>query len=238
MNAPAHTSQLLLFGGTGAIGSAIAERFLKSGWRVVIVTRQANDIADSVQWDPLDPDDQVGSSSISAYGSYEAVCWAQGQNCNDSIYDVNISEHEQLYRANCLYTLASMQFLVRNNLLAKPARLCVISSIWQNISRQNKLSYAMTKAACQGLVLSAANDLGRDGHLINAVLPGALDTPMTRNNLTPEQLANLEGGTQFGRLATLNDVASAVEFLCSGANMSLTGQFIKVDLGYSDVRIV
>jgi enoyl-[acyl-carrier-protein] reductase (NADH) len=44
--------------------------------------------------------------------------------------------------------------------------------------------------------------------------------------------------TQFGRLASLQDVANAAYFLCSDGNTGITGQFIKVDLGYSDVRII
>jgi Dehydrogenases with different specificities (related to short-chain alcohol dehydrogenases) len=64
----------------------------------------------------------------------------------------------------------------------------VISSIWQNIARQNKLSYCVTKAALQGLIQSLMIDLGSAGHLVNAVLPGVLDTQMTRNNLLAEQL--------------------------------------------------
>jgi NAD(P)-dependent dehydrogenase (short-subunit alcohol dehydrogenase family) len=74
--------------------------------------------------------------------------------------------------------------------------------------------------------------------LINAVLPGPLDTPMTRRNLSAEQMASFTGATRFGRLASLADVANLVYFLCSPANTGITGQFIAADLGYSHVRIV
>jgi NAD(P)-dependent dehydrogenase (short-subunit alcohol dehydrogenase family) len=96
----------------------------------------------------------------------------------------------------------------------------------------------MSKAALKGLVLSAAADLAKDGHLINAVLPGALDTPMTRRNLSAEQIGRLEGATQFGKLSKLGDVASLVCYLCGAENTGITGQFIAADLGFSHVRIV
>ncbi len=96
----------------------------------------------------------------------------------------------------------------------------------------------MTKAALQGLVLSAAADMGADGHMMNAVLPGALETPMTRKNLTAAQVDGLAAATQFGRLASLEDVASVVMYLCSRENTGITGQFIGADLGFSSVRIV
>jgi NAD(P)-dependent dehydrogenase (short-subunit alcohol dehydrogenase family) len=96
----------------------------------------------------------------------------------------------------------------------------------------------MSKAALQGLVLSAATDLAKDGHLINAVLPGALETPMTRKNLTDQQIDRLIQSTGHHRLVTLDEVASLVCYLCSPENTGITGQFIAADLGFSRVRIV
>ncbi len=87
-------------------------------------------------------------------------------------------------------------------------------------------------------MLSASADLARDGHLINAVLPGALETPMTRSNLSAEQIDRIASATGFNRLTSLGDVASAVLSLCSPDNTGLTGQFLTADLGFSHVRIV
>lgn len=230
--------KLLLFGGSGAIGSAIAQFFRGKGWRVVVVSRQEQPVADQICWDPLLRDCDQGIEQVVASGPYDAVCWAQGANLNDSIYSFDLESHEQLYRANVLFVLESMRALLQNSALKKPARLCIISSIWQNLARQNKLSYCVTKSALQGVVLSAANDLGKEGHLVNAVLPGVIDTPMTRKNLSNEQINRVTDSTQFGRLPSLDDVASSVYGLCSKLNTGLTGQFVTVDLGYSHVRVI
>jgi NAD(P)-dependent dehydrogenase (short-subunit alcohol dehydrogenase family) len=96
----------------------------------------------------------------------------------------------------------------------------------------------MSKAALQGLVLSASADLAEDGHLINAVLPGAIESPMTRKNLSAEQIDRLSATTGYNRLVSLEDVASLVCYLCSPQNTGITGQFIAADLGFSHVRIV
>lgn len=232
--------KLLLFGAAGAIGSAIAGVFASNGWRVIGVSRSPRaDEGNIAAWIAADLSlEDVDPAILDGQGEYQAVCWAQGANLNDSVYDVNLTAHMELYRANCVYVLNSLKLLLNRNLLAKPARLCVISSIWQEIARQNKLSYGMTKSALHGLVLSAAADLGAEGHLINAILPGALDTPMTRTNLSSEQIARLTAETQFGRLPQLNDVAGLAHFLCSEANTGITGQFVAADLGFSHVRIL
>lgn len=230
--------KLLLFGSTGAIGGAIARQFRAEGWRVIAVTRGAGDGADLMSWNPLADGDAAGAAAVCAAGPFDAVCWAQGANANDSVYQFDRATHESLYQANVVYILQSLHVLVDRQALARPARLCIISSIWQNLARQDKLSYSVTKAALQGLVLSAANDLGRDGHLVNAVLPGVIDTPMSRKNLTPRQIEGVIQATQFGRLTALQDVANAAYSLCGPGNTGITGQFVNVDLGFSHVRIV
>jgi len=237
--------RLLIFGGTGSIGVAIRQKFQDEGWQAVVVSRSALSNVSTVQWDPSAPDqienaDHKGRAvrTLRELGPFDAVCWAQGVNCNDSVYDFDITSHEKVYRANVLYVLSSLQTLLTERLLRKPARLCVISSIWQRLARQSKLSYCITKAALQGLVLSAAADLAREGHVINAVLPGVIDTPMTRNNLSEAQVRKVEDSTLFGRLPTLEEVASTVFGLCKADTTAVTGQFISVDLGYSSVRVI
>jgi hypothetical protein len=229
---------LLLFGASGSIGSAIGQKFIDQSWTVVGVTRGKPSNKFPISWNPFDDNVQHSIEALKLHGNFDAVCWAQGQNCNDSIYQFDEQLHRDVYEANVIYILKTLSVLLDNALLSKPAKLCVVSSIWQNISRQNKLSYGVSKAAIQGLVLSIANDIGKDGHLINAVLPGALDTPMTHNNLTKEQMNVVVNSTQFGRLANLDDVANTAFFLCSPENTGVTGQFVKVDLGYSDVRVI
>lgn len=235
-------ANLLLFGGSGSIGSAIHARFLREGWQVTVVSRSNGQIKGHVQWDPSSQGQSTaniaGIDVLVAQGPFDAVCWAQGMNGTDSVYTFDQYLHEDMYKANVLYVLNSMHTLVKRNLLRAPARLCVISSIWQEMARQTKLSYCVTKAALQGLVLSAAADLAQEGHVINAVLPGVIDTPMTRANLKPEQVRKVEEATLFGRLPTLEEVASCVYSLCDSSTTAVTGQFINVDLGYSRVRVI
>jgi 3-oxoacyl-[acyl-carrier protein] reductase len=239
----AASQKLLIFGATGAIGSSVVEAATDRGWEVFAVARtipkEGKSFDPRVKFVAADPFSPAFKADDLAFGApYTSVCWAQGANTNDSVYSVNLESHLSIYQANCAYILVTMQALLTSQLIAKGSRFCVISSIWQNLARQSKLSYCMSKAALQGLVLSAAADLAADGHLINAVLPGALETPMTRKNLTSDQISRLMTATAFGRLPSLDSVASLVCYLCSPDNAGITGQFIASDLGFSHVRIV
>ena len=210
------------------------------GWSVTGVSRsQRPDTADRswVRYDPAG--DGFSSVDFAAHGPFHAVCWAQGANCQDSVQDFDAAAGADLYEANCLYVARSLNELLAGNLLSPAgARLCVVSSIWQERARQTKLSYTMTKAALGGLVRSASVDLAADGHLINAVLPGVLDTPMTHAALAPEQVRRVAEATLFNALPTPAGVARLVGFLCSDQNTVVTGQSITADLGFSNVRLV
>ena len=228
---------LLVFGATGAIAAEICTTALTRGWQVTGVIRKPEATLPSGVT-PLVADPLSGPFNLTPANPYNAVCWAQGANATDSVYDLNLDRHMQLYQANVVYILVTLKALLAANLLAPAAKLCILSSIWQNLARQRKLSYCITKSALQGLVLSAAADLAPAGHVINAVLPGATDTPMTRSNLAPEQIDRLSQATGFNRLPSLTDVANLTCFLCSPENTGITGQFIAADLGFTHTRIV
>ncbi|BEI38371.1 SDR family NAD(P)-dependent oxidoreductase [Polynucleobacter sp. HIN8] len=229
---------LLLFGASGSIGNAIYQKFISKGWHVIRIIRKADNKSlmsnsEDIVWDPICKKIPLQLKKVARI---DAICWAQGINLSDSIEEFCLEEHYKLYQANVIYILVSLNQIINSGLLKVPTRLCIISSIWQNISRLKKLSYAVSKSALQGLVLSLANDLADRGHLVNAILPGAIDTPMTKSNLSNEQIETIKKATGFNRLVTLNDVSNITFYLCSPENSGITGQFIKVDLGYSDVR--
>lgn len=232
MTAP---QRVAVFGASGAIGGAISEWFLSRGDEVVAISRSGKGPASTgirhVRWDAESALPDMG-------GPLSAAVWAQGANCSDSIHTFDLDTHQAMYAANVTYVMTSLQALLARDEFVAGARLCIISSIWQNIARQNKLSYCVTKAALQGLVQSLAVDLGPLGHLVNAVLPGALDTPMTRANLSPEQIGRLESMTPLGALPALEDVTNLVGFLCSPSNTGITGQFVSADRGFSRARIL
>jgi 3-oxoacyl-[acyl-carrier protein] reductase len=231
---------LLVFGASGAIGGAVVRSAVERDWQITMVARKLPDIQlPEIRYLAIDPlSEDFVLSQLAPSVPYTSVCWAQGSNTSDNIYNLDLAVHRQIYDANCTYILVTLQALLQGGFLTPASRLCIISSIWQNLARQSKLSYCMSKAALEGLVLSAAADLAGDGHLVNAVLPGAIDTPMTRQNLSAEQIDRLSAATGHHRLVTLQDVASLVCYLCSPENTGITGQFIAADLGFSRVRII
>ena len=232
----------LVFGASGSIGRAICLHFQERGDIVIGAGRSESPAQlKEFPWAQWCEDPQLFSKRLEkslAGAKLDAVVWAQGINFNDEIGTFDLAQHQKMYEANVTFILSTLQLLLNEGLLSKKAKLCVISSIWQNIARQNKLSYCITKSALQGLIQSLSIDLGKSGILINAVLPGALDTKMTRANLSTAQINQLEVATPLQSLPNLTDVTGLVSYLCSASNTGITGQFIAADRGFSNARIL
>ena len=156
--------KILIFGASGSIGKNIDKNFIKKKWKITKVSRY-NYNKNYIAWNPLEKISKISLSKLSKNGPYDAVCWCQGVNFNDNIEDYNQEKHEEINKANVSFILSSLKFLLKKKLIIKYSKLCVISSIWQDISRNNKLSYSISKPALKGLVLSLSNELGKKKHI-------------------------------------------------------------------------
>jgi 3-oxoacyl-[acyl-carrier protein] reductase len=226
----------LVIGGSGAIGSAVVEQFIENKFQVWTSSRSVN--ANIKQQLQLLGKSDADRKSLQDAPTFDAVVWAQGANLNDNITDVEDDAFAELMQANVGFVVSTMSSLLTSKKISNGARLCVISSIWQQAIRPNKLSYSITKSALSGLVQSAALDLAGQNILVNAVLPGVLDTPMTRSVLSNDQIKSVASRTGFARLVSPQEVAVLCHFVCSEANTTLTGQSLVADLGFSNVRPV
>jgi NAD(P)-dependent dehydrogenase (short-subunit alcohol dehydrogenase family) len=136
---------------------------------------------------------------------------------------------------NVTFVLNTLNTLLKENKIQDNAKIVIISSIWEEFTRENKLSYSISKAALSGLVKNLSYDLSSKNILINNVLPGVIDNEMTRKTLDENQLNYIKNYLNFGRLVNIDDVYRLVKFLVI-ENTGITGQSIRVDLGFTTVR--
>jgi NAD(P)-dependent dehydrogenase (short-subunit alcohol dehydrogenase family) len=140
--------------------------------------------------------------------------------------------------ANITFVASTLKLLVDKKLLNKPCRSVVLGSVWQNLSRTNKFAYTVSKSAVAGLVGSIASDMADYGLSINAVLPGVVDSPMTRANLSKPSLERIQRESLGRELVSATEVADVVAFLISANSSGINGQSIVVDHGWSKARHV
>jgi NAD(P)-dependent dehydrogenase (short-subunit alcohol dehydrogenase family) len=89
--------------------------------------------------------------------------------------------------------------------------------------------YSTTKHGVVGLTRSAALGYAEDGIRVNAICPGYVDTAMVRD--TPLLQQRAAERTPMGRLATPEEIAAAVLWLCSDAAAYMTGEAMVLDGG-------
>ena len=211
----------LVFGSNGSIGSRCAEKLQNFG--VVI----------NVSRDPLKFDAELEQVS-----SISGVIWAQGVNSSDSIEGFNELDFNKVIEANVTFVLNTTRKLLESKKLTKNAQLVIVSSMWSQFSRPNKLAYSISKTALLGAIRSLAIDLGQRGIQVNAIAPGPIDTPMTRENLSSQELDRLISETPIKRLVTLDEVANALCVFVTGQMSGISGQEIVIDGGWGVSKLV
>jgi len=222
----------LILGARGMLGSAIASEFGDAHFDVTRATSQPSIDGFVTITGAIDS----SRKAIESLPVFDAVVWAHGINLNDRCDHLDIESLRRVLDVNVVYVASTLSILLNAKKIADCARLAIVSSVWQEVARPGKFSYSISKAALGGLVRVASTELAERGILINAVLPGVLEGPMTRANLSSTQLESVTHSTNFARLANEGDVAKLTLFLCSDSNCSITGQSVVVDLGFSHTK--
>ena len=227
--------KLLIFGGTGVLGAAIAEKYQANEYQVTYGVRKIsnpdNQFLLPLSEEPV-PDLLKGQL-------FDTVIFAQGANNNDSVMNHSIDDLNRLFEANVTFISETSKALILHNLIKHKAKIVILSSFWEQLTRQDKMTYTVTKAAVGGLVRSMAVDLGNaKGILVNGLLPGVVDSPMARGLLKPEQIENVQWQTPGHQMVVPLDVANAAYLLGCEDNTAISGQSLFVDYGFSVARVL
>lgn len=140
------------------------------------------------------------------------------------------SKIEQLVRVNTLSPIVLTKYVVRAMMADGGGRIVNVASVTGFTGYSGLSVYAATKASLIGFTRSLAREVGRMGVNVNAVAPGFVDTDMTRD-LGEKEREQIVRRSSLRRLAEIDDVANAVEFLLSCKSKNITGTVLTVDAG-------
>ena len=209
---------ILVFGSTGTLGNSIVKEFVLRGSSVSSGPRDLNELT---------------SDSV-----FDAVIWAQGMNETRSLKDSNVETELQVFDANYFFVTKSLRLLVSKNILSRNARLVILGSIWSDLGKKNKSSYAASKAAVTSLIRGLIQEDEFKNIAINVVSPGIVESKMTRQNLSKLQIESIRDETPGGDIVTTEEVSKVVYFLASAESKGINGQNIVIDNGWSSSRNV
>lgn len=107
----------------------------------------------------------------------------------------------------------------------------ISSTAGRMVSTLGGAHYTATKTGLLGLTRAAAKELGRYGITVNAICPGMIDTELTRDSATTQQLERMSAGFPIPRLGTPLEVADLICFAASEAAGYITGASFDINGG-------
>jgi NAD(P)-dependent dehydrogenase (short-subunit alcohol dehydrogenase family) len=241
-------SVLLITGAAGGIGRATVKVFVEAGWCVVGIDR--NEFGDEFPEDGL-----FIRGEITSPEEIDRI-FAQVREFTPALKAVVNNAAIQIAKPILETTIAEWDLTIASNLrpafiLAQGAHpllkaagggaIVNVSSVHAVQTSANIATYAASKGGLLALTRAMAIEFASDNIRVNAVLPGAVDTPMLRAGLyrghvtgtdINERLDNLARKTVNGRVGQPEEIARVIYFLADEKQSSfMTGQSIIVDGG-------
>jgi glucose 1-dehydrogenase len=238
----------LITGSAGGIGRATVSLLTSQGWSVIGV--------DCDEFGPGFPEDglfikadiSVANQFAFVYdrvklftSSLNAVINNAAVQVSKPLIETSVEEWDKVIATNLRPVFLGARFAHPLLCMAGGGAIVNVSSVHAIQTSVNISAYAASKGGILALTRAMAIEFALNNIRVNAVLPGAVDTPMLRSGLDrghlsgpsmTERLDNLARKTVIGRIGTPEEIAHAIYFLADGTQSSfMTGQALVVDGG-------
>jgi glucose 1-dehydrogenase len=236
----------LVTGAAGGIGEATAADFAAAGWDVAAVDRRfPRSEMGKVRIYPADvsrPEEveRLFGELASDFGRLDALVNNAAIQVGKTLLETSVSEWDEVMASNlrsAFLTARHAHPLLRQS----QGAIVNVSSVHAVATSAGLAAYVASKGGLAALTRAMAVEFAPDNIRVNAVLPGAVDTPMLRAGLgrrhlpgasVEENLAELGRRSLLGRVAMPVEIARAIRFLADGTLSSfITGQTLIVDGG-------
>ena len=242
----------LVTGGASGMGRAISQAFANEGAKVVVA--DVNDAGGAetvaaitssggtavfVRTDVTNAAavDATVARAVDGYGGlHAAVNAAAIETESSALAECDEAEFDRMMDVNVKGVFLCMRAEVRA-MLAQGTGGAIVNFSSTNAFRPqpHQTAYTTAKHAITGLTKAAAIDYGGQGIRINAIAPGAIDTPMLRNAMERRGRDERDVARRLsliGRFGRVEEIAAATLWLCSDESSFTMGHTLAVDGGY------
>jgi 2-deoxy-D-gluconate 3-dehydrogenase len=235
----------IVTGGNGGIGLGMARGLAAAGAKVVVAGRNAQKSAAAakeiggiaIETDVLQESScrELIKKTVSQLGRLDILVNNAGINIRKQPQEYSMAEWRQVLETNLTSAFVCSQAAYPEMKKAGAGKVINIGSMMSIFGASFATPYASSKGGIVQMTRALACAWAKDNIQVNAVLPGWIDTDLTRN--ARKQIATLHENvlarTPAGRWGGPDDFAGIAVFLASGASDFLTGTAIPVDGGYS-----
>ena len=236
----------IITGGTRGIGFGIAKKFLENGANVAICGSRQSSVdkalaefaelgyTDTVMGIVPDLGDPASIESefakvVERFGHLDILGNNAGVSSRTSTVDYTAEEFRKIMELNVNAVFFCSQAAVKIfRAQGDGGAIVNTSSMVGKYGQPSGIAYPTSKFAVNGLTLSMARELARDGIRVNAVAPGVTHTDMV-DALPDSVIQPLIASIPLGRMGTPEDIANAYLFLASDMSSYISGAVIPVD---------
>ncbi|WP_460802325.1 beta-ketoacyl-ACP reductase [Microbacterium sp. GXF6406] len=225
---------VLVTGGNRGIGRAIAERFVREGYRVAVTARSGEgpegtltvraDVTDAASIDAAFTEVET------TLGPIEILVANAGITKDTLLMRMSEDDFDSVVATNLGGTFRVVKRASKGMLKARFGRIVLISSVVGLYGSAGQVNYAASKSALVGFARSVTRELGARGITANVVAPGFIETDMTAE-LPEATQKQYKASIPAARFATADEVAGVVTWLSSDDAAYISGAVIPVDGG-------
>lgn len=237
---------VLVTGASGGIGSAIATRFAREGYRVAIhynhhrekaeqlvqELRNQNPLVIAVQAD-ISNEQQVKNMMeevTQQLGGIDILINNAGFAQQKLFTDITSDEWKKMFDVHVNGAFYCIQAVLPWMIHNKKGKIINISSMWGTSGASCEVAYSASKSGINGFTKALAKELAPSNVQVNAIACGVIDTSMN-DQLTSEERKALEEEIPAGRYGTPKEIAQMVWNIVHAPEY-MTGQIIGVDGGF------
>jgi NAD(P)-dependent dehydrogenase (short-subunit alcohol dehydrogenase family) len=232
-------------GAARGIGLAVAQRFLREGYRVAALDIDGPELrracADclAIECDVADPRQVADAVSRveRELGRVDALVNNAGIAIFKPLLETSFEEWSRVIGVNLngpfLLTQACAPLMLRNG----GGAIVNVASISGMRASTLRVAYGTSKAALVHLTKQQAVELGPLGIRVNAVSPGPVDTAMAKQVHTPDIRRGYRDAIPLERYGTEEELANAIWFLCSQEASYINGHTLSADGGFDAAGI-
>lgn len=237
--------RVLITGGLGTLGRAMATGFADAGASVIVLDRpESGDTASSLgegirffgcDLNQLEHTEQAVRDLAASQGGIDFLINNAALIINKPHEDFSIQEYEEQIRVNSSAAFALTRAVAPHMKAQKWGRIVNLTSVTLVGQWDGYVPYVASKGAMLGLTKGLARELGPHGITVNAIAPGAVVSE-AENRVFGDRLAQyndwiLERQCLKARIQP-GDIANLALFLCSDAAAMITSQNVGIDGGW------